>query len=72
MNLHLSPGSLGNEAIDVQTLTDWGVDYVKYCGCGDFPPEWQDGPVSLLCSSQFLSPIHYLLCRKLRLVIGSA
>lgn len=27
------PGSWGNEDIDAQTFSDWGVDYLKYDGC---------------------------------------
>ncbi|WP_438028594.1 NPCBM/NEW2 domain-containing protein [Sorangium sp. So ce233] len=27
------PGSLGHEAIDAQTWTEWGVDYLKYDNC---------------------------------------
>lgn len=27
------PGSLGNEMIDAQTFTSWGIDYLKYDNC---------------------------------------
>ena len=29
------PGSLGKEAIDAQTLSDWGIDYLKYDSCNN-------------------------------------
>jgi len=35
------PASLGNEAIDAQTFSDWGVDYLKYDNC-NVPANWSD------------------------------
>ncbi|KAK7676862.1 hypothetical protein QCA50_020198 [Cerrena zonata] len=35
------PGSLGNEAIDAETFTEWGIDYLKYDNC-NVPANWSD------------------------------
>ncbi|EKM54559.1 glycoside hydrolase family 27 protein [Phanerochaete carnosa HHB-10118-sp] len=35
------PGSLGYEAIDAATFTEWGIDYLKYDNC-NVPANWTD------------------------------
>jgi len=35
------PASLGNEMIDAQTFSSWGVDYLKYDNC-NVPSNWTD------------------------------
>ncbi|KAI0690524.1 glycoside hydrolase superfamily [Cytidiella melzeri] len=35
------PGSLGNEATDAATFSEWGVDYLKYDNCA-VPANWSD------------------------------
>ncbi|KAF9241594.1 glycoside hydrolase [Melanogaster broomeanus] len=35
------PGSLGHEATDAATFTEWGVDYLKYDNC-HIPQNWTD------------------------------
>ncbi|KAF5322342.1 hypothetical protein D9619_001327 [Psilocybe cf. subviscida] len=35
------PGSLGYEAIDAATFSDWGIDYLKYDNC-NVPGNWSD------------------------------
>jgi alpha-galactosidase len=34
-------GSLGHEAIDARTFSEWGLDYLKYDNCY-VPDEWAD------------------------------
>ncbi|KAI0665930.1 glycoside hydrolase [Trametes maxima] len=35
------PGSLGNEALDAETFSEWGIDYLKYDNC-NVPSNWSD------------------------------
>ncbi|KAI0766513.1 glycoside hydrolase [Irpex lacteus] len=38
------PGSLGNEALDAATFSEWGIDYLKYDNC-NVPGNWSDSGV---------------------------
>jgi alpha-galactosidase len=38
------PGSIGNEDLDAETFSDWGLDYLKYDNC-NVPANWTDAPM---------------------------